>query len=244
MIGYPVVHDAPGLIDFLKHTFGAEEDFRTVGSAGGIHCELRIGDSRMMIGGGGPGLSWSGEARPMAFHIYVPDTDATWQRALDARAVSLQAPADQDWGERTANVKDPFGNHWYIATFKGENYFSEGAPTVQPYLHPVDAKPEIEFLTRAFGAREDGRATSPEGAILHTTLKIGDGALEITEAAGPYQPMPGMFYLYVASVDESYSLALSAGAESISAPADQSYGDRSAGVTDPIGNRWYLAAHI
>lgn len=233
MIAYPVVRDAPGLIEFLKHTFGAIEEFRTVGSAGGIHCEMRIGDSRMMIGGGEP--------RPMAFHIYVPDVDATFQRALDAGAVALQALTDQEWGERTAQVKDPYGNNWYIATFQGENYFSQGAPTVQPYLHPVDAKPEIEFLELAFDARETGRATSPEGAILHTTLKIGDGALEITEAEGIYQPMPGMFYFYVPNVDESYKRALAAGATSISAPVDQSYGDRTAAVTDLIGNRWYLA---
>jgi PhnB protein len=244
VIPYPVVHDAPGLIDFLKQTFAAEEDFRTVGSAGGIHCELRIGDSRMMIGGGGADLAWSGEPRPMAFHIYVPDTDATWQRALDAGAVSLQPPTDQDWGERTANVKDPYGNNWYIATFQGENYFSDGAPTVQPYLHPVHGAPEIDFLVQAFGAREEGRAASAEGAILHTTLKIGDGAMELSDANGIYQPMPGMFYFYVANSDATYDRALAAGAVSISAPADQSYGDRTAAVEDPIGNRWYLATRI
>jgi uncharacterized glyoxalase superfamily protein PhnB len=238
---YPVVQDARGAIDFLKHTFAAEEISSTIGSAGGIHSVVRIGDSMMMIGGGGPGLSWRGESRPMAFHVYVTDTDAAYRRALESGGVSLQEPTDQPWGERTANVRDPFGNHWYIATFKGENYFSDGAPTVQPYLHPVGAEAAIDFLKRAFGATEEGRAASPNGVILHSTLKIGDAALEMSEAGGIYQPMPGMFYFYVPDVDSAYRRALEAGATSISEPSDQSYGDRSAGVNDTFGNLWYFA---
>jgi PhnB protein len=241
---YVIANDAAGLIEFVKRTFGGEEAFRAIGSAGGIHCEVRVGDCMMMIGGGGPGLSWHGVAKPMAFHIYVRDTDAVYREALDGGAASLQAPADQPWGERTAHVKDAFGNIWYIATFRGENCFSEGAPTVQPYLHPAKAAPVIRFLEETFGAIETGRATSPAGAILHTTLKIGDAALEMTEADGPYQPMPSTFFVYVPDVDAVYRKALAAGATSAKAPADQSYGDRTAAVKDASGNEWYLATYI
>ncbi len=232
------------MIAFMKDVFGAEETFRAVGSAGGYHGEVRVGDCMMMIGGGGPDVSWFGASRPMAFHIYVPDVDATYERALAAGAVCLQPPTNQDWGERTANVKDPFGNNWYIATFQGDNYFSEGAPTIQPYMHPQQSGPVIDFMERAFGAEELGRATSPEGAVLHTTVKIGDAALELFDAAGIYQPMPGMYYLYVPDVDTVYRRAVDAGATPISAPEDHSYGDRSGGVTDAFGNTWYIATHI
>jgi uncharacterized glyoxalase superfamily protein PhnB len=242
---YPVVKDAPAMIGFLREVFGpshkVEETFRAVGSAGGYHCEVRIGDCMMMVGGGAPELSWSGESRPMAFHIYVPDIDAAYQRALAAGATSLQEPAEQDWGERTANVKDPFGNNWYIATFRGENYFSEGAPTVQPFLQPISAAPVIEFLESAFGAVESGRATSPDGSILHTTLRIGDAAIELIDAVGIYRPMPGTFFLHVPEVDEVYRRALAAGASSLSEPADQPFG-RSGGVEDAAGNKWYIAS--
>jgi PhnB protein len=61
------------------------------------------------------------------------------------------------------------------------------------------------------------------------------------EAHGDYQPMPTVFYMYVNNADASYDRALPAGAKSISAPADQPYGDRNAGVEDPFGNRWYIA---
>ena len=241
---YPIVQDVPGMIGFMKGVFGAEETFRAVGSAGGYHGEVKIGDCMMMIGGGGHDVSWFGESRPMALHIYVPDVVATYKRALTAGASSLQEPMDQPWGERTANVKDPFGNNWYIATFQGDNYYSEGAPTIQPYLHPPHSGPVIDFLMRAFGAEETGRATSPDGAILHTTVKIGDAAMEFFDAAGVYQPMPGMFYLYVPDADAVYRRAIDAGATSIAEPIDQPYGDRVGGVDDAFGNKWYIATHM
>jgi PhnB protein len=244
VIAYPVVHDVPALIAFLGHVFGAVEKLRTIGSAGGYHTEVQIGDSVLMIGGGGPDVSWKGDARPMAFHIYVPDTDSTYHRALNSGAESLQAPADQDWGERTANIKDPSGNCWYIATFKGEKYFSEGAPTIQPFLQPLRSEPVIAFLTSAFGAIELGRAATPDGVILHTTLKIGNSALELCDATGIYRPMPGMFMLAAADADSAYARALVSGAESISAPADQPYGDRSGSVKDVGGNTWHIAARL
>ena len=51
-----MAQDADGLIDFLTKTFGAEETFRSgPGSEGGLHCEVKIGDSMLMVGGGGSG---------------------------------------------------------------------------------------------------------------------------------------------------------------------------------------------
>jgi PhnB protein len=242
---YLVAQDADGLITFLTKTFGAEETFRSgPGSEGGLHAEVRIGDSMLMVGGGGAGLKWRGTPMPSAFHIYVRDCDATYARALEAGAASIAEPADQDYGERTATVKDAAGNFWYIATYKGESYKSEGAPTLQPYLHPLRAEPVLNFMKRAFGAEELGRYTAPDGVIHHTTVRIGNAHMEMGEAHGPYQPMPTMFYLYVEDCDALYKRAMSAGATSISEPKDQPYGDRSGGVVDPFGNKWYIATHI
>jgi PhnB protein len=244
LTAYPVAQDAPGLIEFVKRAFGAEERFRAVGSTGGIHAEVRIGDSMMMMGGGGSGLAWRGESIPMAFHFYVPDCDATYQAGLEAGGMSIAEPVDQPYGERSGSVKDPAGNFWYIATYKGENYKWEGAPDVQPYLHPLRALPVIDFLKRAFGAEEVGRYASPDGVIHHATMKIGSSHLEMGEAHGVYQPMPGMFYLYVPDCDAVYHRALAAGATSIAQPTDHPYGDRSGGVKDAFGNQWYIATHI
>ncbi len=76
---YLVAQDADGLINFMTKTFGAEETFRSgPGSEGGLHCEVKIGDSMLMVGGGGAGMKWRGTPMPSAFHIYVPDCDATY----------------------------------------------------------------------------------------------------------------------------------------------------------------------
>jgi len=241
---YLVAQDADAVIDFVKKTFGAEETFRAVGSAGGYHCEVRMEDSRLMIGGGGKGVSWKGESLPGAFHVYVRDCDAAYQRALEAGGKSLMAPADQEYGERSASVVDAAGNHWYIATFKGADYKSEGAPTVQPYLHPLRAEPVFNFLKRAFGAEELGRYADPQGVIHHMTIQIGDSHMEMGEAHGPYQPMKSMFYLYVPKVDDVYRTAVAAGGKSLQQPADQPYGDRVAAVTDPFGVQWWIATRV
>jgi uncharacterized glyoxalase superfamily protein PhnB len=141
-------------------------------------------------------------------------------------------------------VKDLAGNYWFIATNKATRHVPAGANTLMPFLHPKGADKVIDFLKRGLGAEEMHRSQSPEGVIHHAELKIGSSVIEMGEAHGEYQPMPAMFYLYVESCDAMYERALQAGATSISPPTDQSYGDRSAGVTDPFGNQWYFATHI
>ena len=241
---YLVAQDANAVIDFVKATFGGEEIFRAVGSAGGYHCEMRVDDSMLMIGGGGAGVAWKGEPTLGAFHVYVRDCDAAYKRALEAGAKSLTEPADQFYGERSASVIDSAGNHWYIATAKASGYKSEGAPAIQPYLHPLRVDPVMSFLKRAFAAEDLGRYTSPDGVVHHMTIAIGDSHLEMGEAQGPYQPMKSMFYLYVPNVDDVYRTALAAGAKSMKEPADQPYGDRVGAVTDIFGNQWWIATHV
>jgi uncharacterized glyoxalase superfamily protein PhnB len=242
---YLVVPDVDAVIDFVKKTFGGEEKFRAVGSAGGYHCEVRVEDSMLMIGGGGAEVAWKGEAKLGAFHVYVRDVDAAYQRALQAGAKSLQEPTDQFYGERSASVIDGAGNHWYIATRSKGNYKWEGAPDIQPYLHPLRAEPVINFLKRAFAAEEVGpRHASPDGVVQHAMIKVGDSHMEMGEAQGPYQPMKSMFYLYVPDVDTVYRTALAAGAKSLNEPADQPYGDRVGAVTDVFGNQWWIATHV
>jgi len=110
---YLMVREAAQLIDFVKQAFAATELFRDTGSAGGIHAEVRIGDSMVMIGGAG---TWNGEPMPAALYLYMDDVDAVYKRALQAGAASLSEPEDQPYGDRLAGVKDSFGNIWYIAT--------------------------------------------------------------------------------------------------------------------------------
>ncbi len=238
---YLVAREAEGLIEFIKRAFDAEGQIYGIGSAGGIHAEYRIGDTMLMVGGGVAGREFRGKAMPTALHLYVEDADAVYRRAIAAGATSLAEPVDQPYGDREGGVKDLAGNYWYIATHKATGHAPEGFPSVTAYLHPLRAEPVIQFLKRAFGAVELGRHASPEGVIQHATVKIRDSFLEMGEAHGKFQPMPTMFNLYVDDADAWYRRAMAAGATSISEPADQPYGARVGGVTDPFGNMWYLA---
>lgn len=110
---YLVCSGVPALLDFLKAAFGAEALEITQLPSGRIaNAILRMGDSRIMVGEAMEGFP----PRPSTLYLYVPDTDALYQRALAAGATSLMEPADQFYGDRNAGVLDPSGNQWWIAT--------------------------------------------------------------------------------------------------------------------------------
>lgn len=241
---YLIAKDGPGLMDFAKQAFGAEEMFRDIGSAGGLHGEVKIGDSMLMVGGGIPGREFRSTPSTVALHVYVKDADAVYQQALAAGATSIHKPMDQEYGERSAGVQDPAGNYWYMATYQGSNYVPEGVNDVNVYMHPLRAEPVIKFLTRAFGAQELEKYASPDGVVHHAKIRVGTSILEMGEAHGPYQPTKSTLYMYVPDVDATYRRAIQAGATSMFEPADQPYGDRNAGVKDVFGNTWYIASHI
>lgn len=240
---YLVAEDGLALLEFTKQGLGAEEIMRAVMPTG-VHAEVRIGDTTLMMGGGLPGKKFTGAAQPNALHIYVDDADAVTQKAVAAGATLIDEPRDQEYGERSSTIRDKAGNFWYIATAKGKDFKPKGLFNVNPYLHPRRAEPVINFLKRAFGAEEVAKYASPDGVVHHAVVKVGDSVLEMGEAHGKYEPMEAMFYLYVPDLEAVYHRALAAGATSFQEPTDQPYGDRNAGVKDAFGNKWYIATHI
>lgn len=110
---YLIVSDADALHKFMGAAFGAVDNLvmrRPDGSVG--HAQVIIGDS--MVEFAQAGEQW----KPMvcALHLYVPDTDTIYKKALQAGGSSLFEPVDMFYGERSGGVIDPAGNHWYIAT--------------------------------------------------------------------------------------------------------------------------------
>jgi len=103
-----VVEDAAMLVEFLKQAFGATGEFRTDRPS-----VITIGDSHIMVSSDGPR-----KAMPAFLYLYVDDTDATYQRALQAGAASLEDPWDTPYGDRRGMVQDRSGNIWQIATHK------------------------------------------------------------------------------------------------------------------------------
>ena len=119
----------------------------------------------------------------------------------------------------------------------------EGYHTVTPYLVVPGVPRLIEFLQRVFDAREVERMAHEDGTIMHAEVQIGNSRVMMGEPTGQMTPMPAMLYVYVDDPDATWRRALDAGAVSVMEPKDQFYGDRSAGVRDPMGNQWWVAAH-
>ena len=223
-----------GFLDFITKAFAAVEIVSTP-TPHHIHREVRVGNSMLMISE----RASMGSAPPHgSFHIFVPDVDATFERAIAAGGRSMGVPENRPYGERSGFVEDPFGNYWFIATSLGPTPVPEGLRTLTPYLHPRSAPAYVDFLTRAFGAVEEFRAEH-NGVVMHARVRIGDAAVEMGEAPDRGEK-PG-FYLYVADVDALHDRAVAAGARSILAPMDQQYGYRLAMVEDPLGVTWAIA---
>jgi uncharacterized glyoxalase superfamily protein PhnB len=113
---YIMADDAQRVIEFLKATFDAKETRRYDNPDGTImHVEVQIDDTVVMLADAGEGFL----AFPVWLHVYVPDVDATYQRALQAGGVSVQEPVQKGDPDRRGGVKDPAGNTWWIATQVG-----------------------------------------------------------------------------------------------------------------------------
>lgn len=116
--------DADASLKFYAAAFGAVENFRLPDEkTGGVaHAEFQIGNSKLMISGEYPSFGCIAPefSKGGAFMIYVPDCDASFAQAIEAGATSIRKPEDQFWGDRTAQVADPYGYRWSLAQKKSD----------------------------------------------------------------------------------------------------------------------------
>jgi uncharacterized glyoxalase superfamily protein PhnB len=140
---YLVGNGTTRLLEFLKQAFGAEETFRMSREDGTIgHASMRIGDS--MVEMADPAEEW--KAMLAGLHLYVPNADQVYKRAVGAGAQSLYEPSDMEYGDREGGVLDPSGNHWYIATHKaGKHFAPEGLRSVTAGMSVKDAAKFLEL---------------------------------------------------------------------------------------------------
>ncbi len=128
----------------------------------------------------------------------------------------------------------------------------EGYHSVTPYLIVRGAARAIDFYEKAFGAKELFRMPQPDGRVGHAELQIGDSRIMLADEhpeVGARSPQsvggsPVTIHLYVDDVDATVAGAVTAGARVTRPVADQFYGDRSGGLTDPFGHVWYVATHV
>lgn len=158
---YLSIKGAAAAMDFYKRAFGAQEleclmvpDGKKI-----MHAEMKIGDSILMISDDffdtpAPDPK-AVKANICDLHLYVPDVDAVYDRAIKAGAISKMPVSDMFWGDRYGSLIDPFGLIWSISSHKedltkeemtrrGEVYFKtvgkdimEKIKNTQPLSNPA-----------------------------------------------------------------------------------------------------------
>lgn len=110
---YLIVDGAQATLQFLEAVFDARR-LRIIPRDGGklVHAEVRIDDSVVMLCDPPPG----GSAVPSHVHVYVPDVDATFRKAMQAGATSVQEPVKGDDADKRGGFTDPGGTTWWVGT--------------------------------------------------------------------------------------------------------------------------------
>ncbi len=119
-----IIAGANEAIEFYKKAFDAVEQMRLPAPDGKrlMHAQIKIGNAIVMLCDEFPEMG--GNCRsPKSLggtgtvnHLYVQDVDAWFKRAVTAGATVIMPPYDMFWGDRYAQVTDPFGHNWSIAT--------------------------------------------------------------------------------------------------------------------------------
>lgn len=122
VMAYLQVTNTAEAIAWYKKVFGAQEHRARLVAPDGtcMNAEVEIEGTTVMIadenrsvGSASPG---SLDATTVVLDVHVEDADATFRKALDAGAEEIYPLADQFYGDRAGRVRDPFGQHWIIAT--------------------------------------------------------------------------------------------------------------------------------
>lgn len=109
---YLVVKGADATLGFLQQVFGASLLMRHAEGNRVLHAEVRLDDSIIML----TDSTADFPSQPAHVHLYVPDVDACYQRALAAGASSLQAPVKKADTDKRGGVQDAGGTSWWIAS--------------------------------------------------------------------------------------------------------------------------------
>ena len=126
----------------------------------------------------------------------------------------------------------------------------ENMPRITAYLYYEDVAGALAWLARAFGFQERLRMAGRDGGIRHAEMELEEGVIMLGCPAPEYRSPKRLgqatqsLYVYVDEVDKHFARAKEAGAQILEEPADQFYGDRRYGVTDPEGHQWWFAEHV
>jgi PhnB protein len=140
-------------------------------------------------------------------------------------------------------VRDPY--------VKGA-HMEQPVHTITPHLVVRNGTKAIDFYKRAFGAQELHVSTTPDGRVMHATLKIGNSHVFLADEFPEFGPERSpetlggasvTLNVYVPDADAVFNQAVGAGAAVTMPLADQFWGDRYGMVKDPFGHSWAIATH-
>lgn len=137
---YLMVKGAARALDFYKNVFDAAVVVR-MDMPGGLvaHAEIKIGDSMVMLADEQPGMDFPSPdtigGTPVGIHLYVPDSDATFAKAIAAGARQKKPVQDQFYGDRSGTIVDPFGHLWTVSTHRED-------------VSPEEMKKRMEAMTK------------------------------------------------------------------------------------------------
>lgn len=121
---------------------------------------------------------------------------------------------------------------------------------VIPHLTVKDGARAIEYYKKVFGATEASRHLTPDGKIMHATLRFGAGTVFLNDeypemgcVAPTQSATPVMMMIYVPDVDATFKRSVDAGAQVKMPVSDQFWGDRYGMLVDPFGHFWEIATH-
>jgi PhnB protein len=128
-------------------------------------------------------------------------------------------------------------------------HISNSAPpgygTVTPWVISADTARLIEFTKAAFGAQELGRVPGPDGhSIGHAEVRIGDSVVMMFDAQDGWPNTPAFLRLYVPDAAAAFQSALAAGATAVTEVTMLFFGDQVGRIRDPLGNLWWIQAHV
>ena len=134
LLPYLTVSDGAAAIEFYKKAFGAAEHevHHAPGSTKIMNAHLSINGGVFMLSddfseqfGGTSSTPEALGGSPVTLHLQMEDVDAAWAKAVAAGAIVTMPLADQFWGDRYGQLKDPFGHKWSMAQTKASLTKSE-----------------------------------------------------------------------------------------------------------------------
>jgi PhnB protein len=120
----------------------------------------------------------------------------------------------------------------------------DGYGTVTPWVISPDTARLIDFTRDAFGAEELARIAGADGGIGHAEVRIGDSVVMMFDSRPGWPATPAFLRLYVPDAGVACARALAAGATSVTEVTGLFFGDRVGRVRDPLGNIWWIQAHV